>query len=80
MFGRQVLTFGSQNFRIYLTLKGVKINRKYHKQLFHRAAVPASSSRKSSAKFKFKKSFTSLEKLFGVIIIHNCCRFSYFEI
>ena len=31
MFGRQVLAFGSQNFRIYLTLKSVKINRKYHK-------------------------------------------------
>ena len=39
MFGRQVLAFGSQNFRKYLTFKSVKINRKYHEQLFHRAAA-----------------------------------------
>ena len=72
MFGRQVLAFGSQNFKKYLTFKSVKINRKYLEQLFHRAAVPASSTRKTSAKFKFKKNFISLEKLFGVIIMHNC--------
>ena len=41
MFGRAVLAFGIENFKIYLTLKSVKINEKYHKQLFDRAAVPA---------------------------------------